>query len=57
MNGVEDLVDIVMTEAVEGDSQNHYFDEYRNRPEKKLPPFIFNLELIKKPNGSYEWLE
>lgn len=57
MNGVEDLVDIVMTEAVEGDSQNHYFDEYRNRPEKKLPSFIFNLELIKKPNGSYEWLE
>jgi hypothetical protein len=57
MNSVEDSVDIVMTEAVEGDPQNHYFDEYGNRPEKKLPPFIFNLELIKKPNGSYEWLE
>ncbi|MHA1491302.1 MAG: hypothetical protein ACTSRI_16830 [Promethearchaeota archaeon] len=61
---------MIATEAVEGGARDHYFDEYRNREfippkprieqsltETKLPPIEYNLELIKNPDGSYEWVE
>lgn len=69
MSGLKILMDMIATEAVEGGARDHYFDEFRNReyippePETysqsktRLPPIRFNLELIKKPNGSYQWVE
>jgi hypothetical protein len=71
MISLDVLLDMVATEAIEGGSRDHYFDEFRNREyippeperyvqpktESKLPPIKFNLELIKNPDGSYEWVE
>ena len=64
------LLDIIATEVIEGWARDHYFDEFRNRdyilpePERretsnypKLPPIRISLELIKNPDGSYEWVE
>ena len=70
MHSIESLWGMIATEAVEGESRNHYFDEYRNREfilpelrceqsqqETKLPPLRYYLEFIKQPDGSYDWVE
>ena len=69
MISIDVLLDMVATEAIEGGSRDHYFDEFRNReyvpepryiqPETKtkLPPIKFDLELIRGSNGSLYWVE
>jgi len=70
MHSIKQLLDMIATEAIEGGAQDHCFDEFRNKdfvPPKreyepprigpKLPPIVFKLELIKKSDGSYEWVE
>lgn len=60
---------MLATEVLEGGSRDHYFDEYRNRgylppePERdarpvvELPPIDFRLELIRRSDGTLEWVE
>ena len=70
MISMNSLLDMVATEAVEGVSRDHYFDEFRNRefipsepPSRRketktnLPPIRFGLKLIEQPDGSYDWVE
>ena len=68
MNSLDSLMGMVLQEAVEGNSGEHYFDESRNRipsaiperrtqPETELPPIHYTLELIKDAEGNYHWTE
>jgi hypothetical protein len=67
MISINNLLDMIATEAIEGQGpEEHHFDESKNKPYRpleilgvvpKLPPIIYNLELIKKADGSYEWVE
>ena len=36
MNSIKCLLDMIYTEAITGISEDHYFDEYRNR--EFIPP-------------------
>jgi len=69
MISLDVLLDMIATEAIGGESRDHYFDEFRNReyvpeprymqPETKtkLPPIKFDLELIRELDGSLYWVE
>lgn len=69
MINLKSLLDMVATEALEGGSRDHYFDEFRNpgyhapkiyplkKTETNLQPIKFDLELIKKQDNTYEWVE
>ena len=66
MISLQTLLDMVATEGIEGGARDHYFDTERNRefvpeePERTYPPhrpIRYGLELIEKPDGSYEWVE
>jgi hypothetical protein len=68
MNSINSIIDMILTEAIEGISREHYFDEYRNREfiretkyeqhkdKTKLPPIKYKLELIQKGEIFY-WAE
>ena len=63
------MLDMIATDAVEGGPRDHYFDESRNReymppepercrqPESELPPMRCDLQRVKRPDGSYEWVD
>lgn len=69
MTSLNDLLAMVVTEAVEGGIQKHYFDESKNqkpplaeserqkqdKPDSELPTIRYTLELVKKADGTYEW--
>jgi len=70
MHSIKELLGMIATEVIEGRAEDHCFDEFRNKdfvpPKREYePPKIksiqkpiqFNLELIKKADGSYEWVE
>ena len=70
MIGLKALVDMVLTESIEGCSRDYFFDEAINReyispykpseqytPKTKLPPIKYRLELIENPDGTLEWVE
>jgi len=68
MISIKDLVDMPFTEAISGGSYEHYFDESQNQvlvPEQNADKydsgpkdsFKFRQELVKHPDGSYEWAE
>ena len=67
MAPLEQLLGMIITEAVEGQgiSEDHPDETnilYHNRPEQYQPvanlsPIRYDLELIKKKDGSLEWIE
>ncbi|MFA5174444.1 MAG: hypothetical protein WC438_04660 [Candidatus Pacearchaeota archaeon] len=51
------LLGMVETEAVEAIHESRANDSsYKPKPDN-LPPINYRLELIQKPNESYEWVE
>lgn len=71
MISIDNLVNMVLTEAVEGAPRDHYFDESRiipytpleprdyspNNPKYEPRPIRFDLELILYQDGSLRWVE
>jgi len=57
MVSIEDLEGIILTEALEGPTLESPPLPETSLEEKKLPPINYTLELIKYPDGSYEWVE
>ena len=68
MNSLQELLDMVVTEAVEGpevpeDHADGASSIDNNRPEQyplsetELPPIRFDLELIQERDGTYRWVE
>jgi hypothetical protein len=67
MGHLEQLLDMAATESIEGPSMpEDHPDEaeviYHNKPEQyqpiaNLPSIRYDLELVKKKDGSLEWVE
>ena len=67
MISIDDLFNMIATDAVEGGSRVHYFDERNNitpktvyeqsEAEKQSPPMKFRLEVVRQPDGTYELVE
>ncbi len=69
MNRIGSIIDMICTEAIEGISREHYFDEFRNhefidsgtkyeQPKNKteVSPITYKLELIQEEDSQY-WIE
>ena len=54
MIGLDMLVNMIATEVIEEEYKNNFFDKSSHT---NLPPIRYDLELIRKPDGSYEWME
>lgn len=67
MIDMKDLLDIIATEAVEGDSggcsdyarsvQPAISHDYAQASPSAEPSFHYDLELIRRPDGTLEWIE
>ena len=60
MNSMKSLLGMVLTEAIEGKEEPECLLTDSGQGCKRkydLPPIKYDLELIKKPDGSLEWVE
>jgi len=57
---LDTLLDIICTEAIEGDPEDvgrTSYEDSRKSSENDLPSFQYNLELIKTPEGRCYWAD
>ena len=60
MISIESLLGMIATEVVEEMTADDYVWKSKNsnsRNEAELFPIPYNLELIERSDGSYEWIE
>lgn len=57
MISIDNLLNIVATEAVESEQEYRINNITCTNKEKYLPPIRYDLELIKRIDGSFYWIE